>query len=1523
MKPFSILNGLWAFAIVPLFLAMMVLPSISGAAVTNVISWNFDNNSTVGDINGSTSGNQAGVVLVPNWANSYQANPTVNLMDNSSNATTLDISYTSASGSWSIGGHPGVDADGSYNKEMLNGYLNGSAPAGTSITLSQIPYTTYDIYVYFGSDDNTRSGTVTDGTTTYSFGVLDGMVAGANALFVRTTDTGTGFPEANYAIFTNRSGATKTISTSFYSANHTTPNFGGIAGFQIVDKSLPANPVTNYVWSGSGGDNNWSTGLNWFGGTAPVAANLSALTFQGGTRTSPNMNASYQVTDLTISNNASGFTFGTANASTLQLKGSVTNDSGSAQTFNVPITLIGFDTRLNAAAGNLVLNSNINMGSSDLTLEGNNNITLANVTGTGTFAKTGAGSLTVTGTNISAGRVTFNNGTTTINNGTVVGSGSGVGYVGYTTGNGLLNLQNSTLRMGGPLRVGGSDVNGSGPNGTGTLNISGSTVGVGELGVAWGNDVLNTVSGSVTVSGGSTFVCTNDVTLGFAGTGLGQLTIDGSTFIIGPNALKWFTVGQYDFAYGQLDINSGGNLKLYNNSSLKMCRGNSIGLNTINLNGGNVTFYSDAGTTVGGGGNLDMNLGGSVSSIAYFNLNGGTLTVPSIIASVTDSDFIEFHFNGGTLKAAATSATFMQGVDTVSVQGGGAVIDTAGFNMGIVQVLTDGGGGGLTKMGNGTLTLLLGYSYSGPTVVQGGTLALDAAQSSSASALTVNGAALNLSLNNGSSSVNAGNVTLNNAVLNFNFGTATSPTAAGINANGFTVSATGTNIINITGPGLAQGQYPLISTGGSVSTNNFRLGNVGGISATLVNSGTSLDLLISEAGASLTWYGADASNNPLTTWDINTSSNWNGGAAKYMQYGGNTYGDSATFNDSVFAGSTNVNLSARVVPSAVQFSGSQTYSITGAGGIDGLAALNVAGGSVFLGTSNGFTGGTLLNNATLTITNDSALGSSVGSLTLQGGTLRLNGPINSTRPYNLEANTTISVQSGSTATLNGPISGAGGLIKTNLGTLALAGNVTSGGEVRLTSGTTTVSAGVTNTGVLWVGSGVDLNGSMNVQGSTAMWVGDYLVVGGNGGTGVVSQISGTTVTVANNDAEIGGASGSGSGTWNMSGGSLTARIITLARGVNNVSTVRGLLNMTGGTASSRQWFTLGFAGNASNTATITNSGGTINVKTVGPDGFLEMGVFDATENLFVMNSGSVNLQNNAGIGFGQGGNHTGNSTFIHNGGAVTFYSDGGVTVGGTGALNLGNGGSTGVYAYNLNGGTLTVPQIQKVSGGASGAFNFNGGTLKAATTNASFMQGLTAANVQAGGAIIDSDGKDITIDQALIGAGGVTKNGAGTLVLSGANTYNGNTVVNTGILELAQPTLSSNSTVSISSGAQLRQSFTGTNTVNSLTLNGVGQPAGVYNNANTPTYFLGGGNLLVLTGGDANPIVTFSVSGGTTLTLAWPPSYLGWVLQSQTNSLNVGISTNWYDVPGSGSVTNQNIPLNPANPTVYYRLRSP
>lgn len=100
--------------------------------------------------------------------------------------------------------------------------------------------------------------------------------------------------------------------------------------------------------------------------------------------------------------------------------------------------------------------------------------------------------------------------------------------------------------------------------------------------------------------------------------------------------------------------------------------------------------------------------------------------------------------------------------------------------------------------------------------------------------------------------------------------------------------------------------------------------------------------------------------------------------------------------------------------------------------------------------------------------------------------------------------------------------------------------------------------------------------------------------------------------------------------------------------------------------------------------------------------------------------------------------------------------------------------------------------------------------------------------------------------------------------------------------------------------------------ITGLTVSGFGQSAAViYTNGS-----------VALSVGLNPPNIAFRADSNT-LTIAWPPDHLGWVLQSQTNSLGVGLTTNWVDVPNSGSVSNLSLSLSPNNPTVFYRLRDP
>ena len=162
---------------------------------------------------------------------------------------------------------------------------------------------------------------------------------------------------------------------------------------------------------------------------------------------------------------------------------------------------------------------------------------------------------------------------------------------------------------------------------------------------------------------------------------------------------------------------------------------------------------------------------------------------------------------------------------------------------------------------------------------------------------------------------------------------------------------------------------------------------------------------------------------------------------------------------------------------------------------------------------------------------------------------------------------------------------------------------------------------------------------------------------------------------------------------------------------------------------------------------------------------------------------------------------------------------------------------------------------------------------------------------------------------------------SGVLDLQGTNTYTGNTIVKSGTLQLDVASLYTNSTVSVSNSALLKLTFTGTNQVAALVLNGTSQTNGVYGSSNSSGLISGAGYIRVgsvPTGPTGPGTITNSVSSGQ-LNLSWPAGQ-GWILQAQTNSLATGLGTNWTDVPNSSSISSTNIPINTAQPTVFYRL---
>jgi hypothetical protein len=61
----------------------------------------------------------------------------------------------------------------------------------------------------------------------------------------------------------------------------------------------------------------------------------------------------------------------------------------------------------------------------------------------------------------------------------------------------------------------------------------------------------------------------------------------------------------------------------------------------------------------------------------------------------------------------------------------------------------------------------------------------------------------------------------------------------------------------------------------------------------------------------------------------------------------------------------------------------------------------------------------------------------------------------------------------------------------------------------------------------------------------------------------------------------------------------------------------------------------------------------------------------------------------------------------------------------------------------------------------------------------------------------------------------------------------------------------------------------------------------------------------------------------TQLQLTWPPTHIGWRLETQTNSLATGLGTNWVSVSNSTETNQVTMPLNATSGAVFFRLMRP
>jgi len=415
---------------------------------------------------------------------------------------------------------------------------------------------------------------------------------------------------------------------------------------------------------------------------------------------------------------------------------------------------------------------------------------------------------------------------------------------------------------------------------------------------------------------------------------------------------------------------------------------------------------------------------------------------------------------------------------------------------------------------------------------------------------------------------------------------------------------------------------------------------------------------------------------------------------------------------------------------------------------------------------------------------------------------------NYTRVLDLRATTT----SGGTGLFSGQLAdngtGAVSLRKTGAGIWTVSGSNTYTGGTELNAGTLSLgSAGA-------IGSSGTISFNGGTLQATAINTTDYSARFSNAGGqqyridtnsqnvtlataltstgGSLTKLGAGTLTLTAANTYTGGTTIS-AGTVSVGNGSITGSIVgnvansgTLTFNRSDALTYAGVVSGTGAMSKSGAG-TLTLTGNNTYTGGTTISAGTVSVG----DGSITGSIVGD-----VANSGTLTFNRSNDLTYGG-------------------------VISGTGAVSKSGGGTltlTGASTYT-GGTTISAGTLSLGSGGAigsSGTISFGGGTLQYSASNTTDYS-ARFSNAASQQYRIDTNSQNVTLASNLTSTGGsFTKIGAGTLTLTGNNSYDGGTTVSEGKL-VVNGSISTSTTI-VSSGATLG----GSGTVGALTINAGG-----------------------------------------------------------------------------------------------------
>jgi len=1329
---------------------------------------------------------------------------------------------------------------------MAGGGEVNNTTAGQNLGLANGAITGTDASLTIGGNGNTSVATTVNlgaasGSLTKTGSGSLHIFSGTQTYKTLTTAVGAGPTYVNTALGTGTTAVVANANISFGNVSQTLASLTIGAGVTVsfssgVAPTVPPLTTAYYLgtlssnpgmWSASTGlASNWSTDVFGTGtGAIPTAGtnvifSANGAANQGAMTLGANMalnsivviGTGGETNNLSLSN-AGGFalTIGsTANA------GITINPGSGTVTLSPGIRLGTAQSWTNNGSNALTVPGAVDNQSFVLTVGGSGAANFSGViSGTGGLTKNGSSTMTLSGASTYSGSTTINDGK--INTG--VDSTPTAGPLGLNSAVTLANVSGATLEVLHNASIG--SLSGGGASG-GLVRITAAktlTVGGNNTSPAAFAGVISDTA----ASGALTKVGTGTMILAGANTYRGATTITGGTLQVNGSlaAASQVAVGTSGTLAGSGTIN--GNATLTGSGSINLAGGTIAG--TLGVTGGN---WNGTGAVTGlvtsSSGTLTIGAGANLTANGNLNVTGGTIAHGNAASTIT----------GSVNYTSSASSTF-----------GGALA----------------GSGKTLTMNNAASTLTLSgpSTYTGATTVTAGTLQLASGASLGNTTITVSSGAT-LAASPGVGGVSAGTTgpgtagaTLNltagstfsmpNPVGTFNLRQNDSFASAGLVASvasgtapvlEFAIDFGAVSVLNVTKgvttsgavkgqinfvpvPGLAvlaAGNYPFITAANGLGSGVFTLGT-----PTVSVSGITYNLSLAASSSTqqiLTIVGVGIWTNGNGDHLWTTPGNWDGGLP-------NAVGASASFAQAALAATTNpvqlsgtkplgqlvLNVNAGPgytigVPSGtdtlVLDNGPAPAALTVVGGTHtlnapvqlandattvtisgGTDALNMVGtitqasgtrsvtkagvGLLTFSGANTYNGGTSINGGTLALAGSGTLGATSGSLAMGGGALDL-GTLSRT-----VGAVTISTPAASGDTIrNGTLTASSYAASNATGNAIVSATLNgSGGLTKTGAGTLTLSGSAKN----YTGGNIVNDGTLAIGGSATLGaVTNALTLGGGAlDLGASSQTQGivsiTAAAASGDTIRNGSLTGTSYTASNATGDAIVSANLngstTLTKSGAGTLTLSGTNGFSGLTTISVGTVKLGAAGNATNTPLGTTGAGTIVAAT----------------------GAALDLN---GFTLGTAEALTLNGTGVSNGGALTNSSASAATY--SGLLTLGSASS--IIASNGN-------MILSHTGTISGAtFGLTLGGTAGASSLASII-GTTS--------------------------GTVTKTGAGTWTVSGANSYTGTTTVSAGTLKAGVASVANvsgafgnNSAVTLADVAGATLDITGFNTqIGSLT----------------------------------------------------------------------------------------------------------